>query len=37
MTAYSVKIGISGSICCVTVNASSTGIAKQMVLAPYGG
>lgn len=37
MTAYTVKIRFQGTISYVTVNASSAGIAKQLVLAQYGG
>ncbi|MFM8495026.1 MAG: hypothetical protein ACKOEM_05810 [Planctomycetia bacterium] len=37
MTAYSVKIRFNGMISYVTVNASSAGQAKQLVLAQYGG
>ncbi len=36
MTAYRVKIRFNGSISYVTVNASSAGIAKQLVQAQYG-
>lgn len=37
MAAYSVKIRFRGTISYVTVNASSAGIAKQLVLAQYSG
>lgn len=37
MTAYNVKIRFKGMISHVTVNASSAGQAKQLVLAQYGG
>lgn len=37
MTAYNVKIRFNGAISYVTVNASSAGQAKQLVLAQYGG
>lgn len=37
MTSYSVKIRLNGAISYVTVNASSAGQAKQLVLAQYGG
>jgi len=37
MTSYNVKIRFKGSISHVTVNASSAGQAKQLVLAQYGG
>jgi hypothetical protein len=37
MTTYNVKIRFKGTISYVTVNASSAGLAKQMVLAQYGG
>jgi hypothetical protein len=36
MTAYRVKIRFNGSVSHVTVNASSAGIAKQLVQAQYG-
>mgnify|MGYP006291890821 CR=1 FL=1 len=37
MTAYNVKIRFNGSVSYVTVNASSSGQAKALVLAHYGG
>ncbi len=37
MTTYNVKIRFNGVISYVTVNASSAGQAKQLVLAQYGG
>ncbi len=36
MTAYNVKIRFNGSISYVTVNASSSGVAKRLVQAQYG-
>lgn len=36
VTSYNVKIRFNGAISYVTVNASSAGQAKQLVLAQYG-